>query len=470
MDEYELLIRHAQAWATKTKRPLDGELLETALNLRDTQDRAPGTSWPAGSAEHLMTVRWPGHGPLGVPDVDALVDTLETYWRFLRATGRMASGSADTKVLAKEARRAIPEMRTRCEDPAGFGSTKVLQQFGLERGISLDGATSMDELNERLQLIVDQWNGLPEAERLERMPGPVGAGSVVSQEMTEQANAWLRELADDPGLRGPYGTYNDEFDDEDDDDLVPPQDPHVVAGQVRGSLYWRRLIQLVEWVGRGREATKSGMLRPAVARQAIADLGLDVWLTDDLGMSVPEWRSAGDHLGLDRLFLPAIQCELLEHRGARIVRGPISVSDVSGVPDGSSADDAMPDEAFVELAMVLLVSVFRRGSWSGSSGPLPGVLLSLAFQGVDNLDELRTWWRRAPANPLAHLDEVDEQPEAIAVRHRFSDESLDRCFAYWRDTGIWTESDSGRFAITELGRDFLRVIVGLMDRAPEMLE
>lgn len=70
-DPYDLLIGHAAAWAAKTKRPLDADLLGTALSIRDTQDRIPGTAWLAGSADYLMTTRWPGHGPLGVPDIVA---------------------------------------------------------------------------------------------------------------------------------------------------------------------------------------------------------------------------------------------------------------------------------------------------------------------------------------------------------------------------------------------------------------
>lgn len=114
---YALLISHAERWAAKSKRPLDTDLLGTALNLRDFQDRVPGTAWPAGSADHLMTVRWPKHGPLGVPDVDALVDTLDSFWRFLRATGRLASGSADPKELAREARRSKERMRDKLRQP-----------------------------------------------------------------------------------------------------------------------------------------------------------------------------------------------------------------------------------------------------------------------------------------------------------------------------------------------------------------
>ena len=38
MDQHELLIRHAVAWAEKRQQPLDRDLLETVLNLRDVHD------------------------------------------------------------------------------------------------------------------------------------------------------------------------------------------------------------------------------------------------------------------------------------------------------------------------------------------------------------------------------------------------------------------------------------------------
>ncbi len=138
-DPYRLLITHAEQWSAKARRPLDVDLLETALSLRDTHDRRPGTSWPEGSAAELMTVRWPGHGPLDPPDVEVLVATLETFWRFLRATGRMASGSADVKVLTREARRSAAAMRDRLADPAAYGASKSLLAFGREIGITVGG-------------------------------------------------------------------------------------------------------------------------------------------------------------------------------------------------------------------------------------------------------------------------------------------------------------------------------------------
>ncbi|MGM0386444.1 MAG: hypothetical protein ACQERF_10770 [Actinomycetota bacterium] len=106
----ELLIRHAAKWAEKRSAPLDADLLETALELRSLHDGLTANRWPEGSVEHLMLERWPAHGPSGAPDVAALVATLESFWKFLSNTGRMARGSADPRILRAEARRAEPEM------------------------------------------------------------------------------------------------------------------------------------------------------------------------------------------------------------------------------------------------------------------------------------------------------------------------------------------------------------------------
>lgn len=59
MSDHDLLIRHAAAWATKKKRPLDGGQLETVLDLRSFQDEESANRWPAGSIDHLMLRRWP---------------------------------------------------------------------------------------------------------------------------------------------------------------------------------------------------------------------------------------------------------------------------------------------------------------------------------------------------------------------------------------------------------------------------
>ena len=56
-------------------------------------------------------------------------------------------------------------MREACADPSRHGASKSLMEFGREIGVSVDDAESMEEMNERLQLIMNQWNALPDEER-----------------------------------------------------------------------------------------------------------------------------------------------------------------------------------------------------------------------------------------------------------------------------------------------------------------
>ncbi|MFN8099931.1 MAG: hypothetical protein U0Q21_16755 [Dermatophilaceae bacterium] len=445
-DPYDLLIGHAAAWAAKTKRPLDADLLGTALSIRDTQDRIPGTAWPAGSADYLMTTRWPGHGPLGVPDIESLVATLDTFWRFLRATGRMASGSADPKDLTREARRAIPTMRERCGDPGAFGAAKSMQAYAEEIGISLDGADSIEELNARLQQVQDSWNALSIQERRERAPGPPGAGSVASRELSEFANALLSG-ADLGAYAGPMAGRR-VVDEEDDDEALPMQDHAVVAAQLRASGFVRLVLRLVEWVGpQGRAATKTGVLRPAYAREAIAALDLDEWTRSVLGQEPGGWRSAGEHSGLDRLFLAAVSADLLEVRGTKVVVGRPWPED--------PRDQVM-------AGMLLLAGVRRRAEWDGTLKPLLGLMLGMIFGEFTTVSSARQWWRRAPANVWkADPGSPDEDsPELADLFRRQSDEGFDKTVAFWSDTGLW-RAQRGKIRATELGIDFTRVLVRL---------
>jgi len=449
-DPYRLLITHAEHWAAKSRRPLDPELLETALSLRDSHDQRPGTSWPAGSVAELMTVRWPGHGPLDPPDIDALVATLETFWRFLRATGRMASDSVEVKALTREAARSIATMRERLSDPAAYGASKSLLAFGREIGISLEDAESVEDANARFAAIAEAWNAQPQAERLARSPGPAGAGSKASAQLTEAANQLLAgvDLTAYAASHGMVGT--EDADEDEDEDAIPVQDPRVVAEQVRRSPFLERIRSLVEWIGpAGRPVTQSGVLRPAVAREAIADLGLDDWLLTQLGEPPPTWRSAGEHLGLDRLYLAAVQAGMLEVRSTKVL----------AVPEGT-----LDDLDWVLKGISALVVARDRGAYAASAASLLGVLLALEFGEARTVGDLVAWWRHAPTNPYAQMNtgRLDtEQAAAFSeTLDRLSEAAVRWTLGYWRDTDIIREK-SGKLSVTELGLDLLRVLIRL---------
>lgn len=440
MDEYELLVRHTTAWATTKKRPLDAELLSDLLSLRDTHDRQPGTAWPAGSAEHLLTVRWPGHGPLGVPDdaqVAAMLDTLDTFWRFLRATGRMASGSAEPRDLLKEARRAAPEMVRRCGDSRSFGQAKGLQQFGREIGISLDEVDSIDELQQRLNMITEAWNALPMEERIARMPLPGGAGSQASRDLTDMFNSAMEELADHDDQDGEL------------EDAIPVQDVAVVASQVRQSPFVRECLALAEWAD-GRQVTEAGFLRPAVAREAIEALQLGSWYADLFGLGERPWRSAGECLTIDRLWTPAVNAGLITVRGrtARLAATPRET-----------------DLEWVHLGLILFVELYRRIDASSIvASPLLGILLHLVHpdgEGSVTDTELVHWWRTTRANPFAdptypHIQE--HGAERIARLQELSDRFLRICLALFEGVGLWRRSEQWLHR-TEFGLDATRVLI-----------
>ena len=444
MDEYRLLITHAEKWAQKSKRPLDVDLLGTALSLRDVQDRMPGTSWPEGSADYLMTVRWPGHGPLGVPDVDALVDTLDTFWRFLRSTGRMASGSADPKELTREAKRAKSRMRANCESPASFGSTKVLQSFGDEIGISLEGAAGVDDLNERFSRITEAWNALPMQERRDRMPGPIGADSTRSHELTQMAGEFMADTdLNAYAAEHGYPVTDEQWDDNDELD-VPAQDPAVVSKMFRESPYFQALERLLTWIGKdGRPATASGYLKPASAREVIAELGLDEWMESVFGYAPVRWRSAGDHMGLERLLYPAERAELIEVTPTRIRLRP----------------RPQTDEDWTIIAVTALVALHERCSEMTSGQRLLTVMLAIHFADMRTPEKLRTWWRQSPANPF-QSSLVDEQFQQ--VYDEMSDEAIDRVLKFWDDTHIW-RTRGGRLELSELGLAMLPVLAHFVD-------
>lgn len=104
------LLDGAAAWASARKRPLDATLLGQALDLRVAVDQFADTWWPAWTVRRLMVECYPGHGPVEPPDPDVLTATLDSYWRFLRSTGRMSAASAPPAELvaqAKSCRRAM---------------------------------------------------------------------------------------------------------------------------------------------------------------------------------------------------------------------------------------------------------------------------------------------------------------------------------------------------------------------------
>lgn len=471
MDEHDLLLRHAERWAAEQGRSLDRELLDGALRLRSIHDGLAANRWPERSVTHLMLVRWPAHGPLDPPDVPDLLATMETFWRFLRNTGRMAGGSADPALLIREAKAAGRQMIKACSDPANMGQTKQTLLFGREIGISLDNVLDADELEQRFAQIVDAWNALPMAERRRRSPSSGSFGSRLGEAMTQATRQVLQhgELPADWAM-----PEHPRLDDDDDGEApVHPTAPSLSAPLYRASAYLRQVLALCEWVGDGREVTGSEVLRPVVAKRAYAELGLWSWEREWLlaqGMELPTekrmndllateglsaWRSAMDCLALDRLWVPAVNAGLI------VVDGKRARFDRSALPES--------DEHWAQLAQMLLLGLIITAHRQSAMDASLSVLSAIAWEGKQphSEPELADRWWVTPMNWYA--GGVGDQE----VARRLSDQHLRGFLVMFGDTGAWTRR-RGKLIGTEIGWDLTLLTIAAMERglieAPEPVD
>lgn len=459
MSDHELLVRHAARWASEKKRTFDPDLIETALDLRATHDGEAANRWERGSVRHLMLVRWPSHGPAGVPDVDLLVRSLDTFWRFLRGTGRMAGASAEPATLLAEAKASAKKMPAACDDPANFGSAKGLLQFGRDIGIDLDGADTMEELNARMQQVVDAWNAQPDEVRMAR-PGAGHAGSRMGGALSSAATHMLGGGSLPPDWHLPELPRLDG--DEGDDEPMYPNPTSVSAPFARSSDYVRRALTLADWAD-GEEVTGIGVLRPAAGRRAYDDLDLWPWdlaylqaldtyptpldqaVEAELKRSAREaWRSSADCLALDRLWTPAVAVGLIDVSGRRARR--------------LHDHDPETDDDWVGLAHVLGLALVRCTVPADRVGTLLLILFSLAEP-----------WGGGPLT-LAELQDLYWQQEfGTSARLRddpvwrdIADETIAHRVAAFDDLGWWRH-ESGRLHLTPLGWDFALMLVSALD-------
>ncbi|MGB7963515.1 MAG: hypothetical protein WCF12_11240 [Propionicimonas sp.] len=460
MDDNELLIRHAARWAGERGKALDPELLESALRLRSLHDGLAANRWPAKSVEHLMLVRWPAHGPQGCPDVPVLVTTLDTFWRFMRSTGRMAAASSEPKDLLREAKAAARGMPAACADPTNWSESKQLLDFGAEIGISMDDLADIDEANARLQRIMEAWNALPQEERWRRSPSAGNAGSRMGRALTDSAATWQHTGGLPAGWQLPQPPRLDDEPDEDED--LYPNDPKASAPQVRRSTFVQNALALADWVGSGREVTATNVLRPAVARAAYTALDLWAWerlWTRASGLDLPDipevdelaartflasWRTAAECLPLDRLWLAATAVGLISVGSRRATRGPLA----------APATDA----EWVNLGLGLVLGLTHRAQEEGAFDPLPGVLFAVSPRLSEpcTAAELREWWWNAPANTLAAA--MARGPLAREI----SDRRLNQCLAMFDDCGLWI-TRGGKLVGTDFGWDFSLMLVAAID-------
>lgn len=445
----DLLLTHATRWAEKKKRPFDAGLIDTIVGMRSAYDQQQPGSWPAGSAEQLVLVRWPADGPQEVPEPGALADTLETWWRFLRGTGRMAAGSAEPSALVKELRRALPKMAEACADRATWSQGRVLSDFGASIGIDLSMSESQEELQDKLEQVMQAWNDLPTQERVQLMPDPSPKSSA-GVRMTDLINS-----------RG------EGEEDEDDDGLdTRPGDPVISAREARACGLTQACLALADWVGERKEVTSIGVLRPVAAREAYEALDLFSWERahapmytdrhavqptseaewDLLRQSAPHaWKSAADCEPLDRLWQACCVAELI---------------DVHSTIAEATQQSPTSDREWRNLGLRLVFGLVTRDSRESRDVLMGALLIPLAAEnGAIPVGAIIEWWLERKG--FDRLVARRGQESARYYRDIYTDH-VQRMLHAYDDAGLWIRAD-GWLTITEFGRDACHMLSGLMD-------
>lgn len=450
---HELLLRHLQGWAERTGRGYDPDLLSALLTLRADYDELAPTDWPAGSVEHLLLERWPSKGEVEAPDPDGVVQTLETYLRFLRGTGRMAYGSAAPKALLKEARRSAPRMAELAGDRAQWSSGKVIMDFGRSLGIDLDDAPDHETAQQRLDEVTERWNALPQEERWRLMPGTLGPSAASARPphldySGDQERAMWEFQVEDEALAVVLG-FADRLPTED------PPSPEEAVPHARGAAYLQGVLDLARWVGSGREVTDTGVLRPRLGMEAYAALGLGEWVAEQelrryAWLLSPDTDTSGLRDLAHRLaqaagtFRSSADCEALERpwTGA-VVSGAVVVE--RKVARGVLAED-LDDTAWLDLSLrsgLGLLEMARNRPFV-LAPVLWAMLTSLvddrrAVSVADVVDFTRRW---------THWDlgsHEDTDPERHLERGWVA-----RSIGWFADAGLFVEEADG-IRLTELG-------------------
>jgi hypothetical protein len=430
---HRLLVSHFTNWTQSKGREVDVQLLEGLLDLRATYDDLEPTLWPAGSVQDLLLRLLPAKGPTEPLPSDATVDALDAYFRFLRSTGRMSARSATPADLAKEARRSVKKMAAAARDRTNWSPGKTMIDFGASIGLGLDDLSSVDEVQGRLDQITAAWNELPIHER-QRLDPPKGNLSGRSRAMTAyQTEIEMEALIRSFSYEMPQG------------DLPSPEE---VAPIIREASLISQLEALTRWIEPRAEVTTTGVLRPAAARQAFADLGLASWMRESLRIDYAEmssrvspedietlldtvaplqtWRSARDCLALDRLWSAALTC--------RVIR-------IEGRWAYAAWPEQLDDEAIVNLAtnagLDLLFGYLDQDPYFGL--PVLGYAL------------LRSYVRRPRPVPLKEIADFAESwmvpPSERAgsdhnITRRLINSSLHRALHHLSDLGIFSQTQN----------------------------
>jgi hypothetical protein len=462
-DETDDLLREFSAWVERKGRDADLMLLDELLQLRSAYDELEPTYWPAGSVEHLLLGRLPSKGPTETPAPDAVTETLDAYFRFLRSTGRMSHRSADPKELTREARRNARRMHELAGDRVNWSQNKVLADFGRTIGIELDGAPDLETLQQRLEQIQQAWNELPVSERRRLMPRPGDPTGEEADDLPGREVA-MRLFGTDDQILALLMTFADRL----PTGELPP--PEVVWPQLERSSYLRQVLALAEWVGEGRAVTSTGVLRPAPAKEVAAELGLGEWTRAQLRREYRDESLPGvAAIGLDawiereaeRPWTRAADCQAL-HRlwvGA-IASGRVRVSStkavgVVGLPSDDEDRLSVGLRALVGLMQLVLDSPYH-------AVPIVFALLTsyVEERRLVTWDEIVTFhqiWRRSPAE-RAELADLEEPGWFDAIDLN----GVHGALGLMADTGLYVESDEG-VALSDAGDVFVTAWLRFME-------
>ncbi|MFV0405951.1 MAG: hypothetical protein ACK5LN_03880 [Propioniciclava sp.] len=467
MDDYTPLLNQAQAWARGRGRAFEAEVAADALHLRDTHDGLAPNNWPEGSVRHLMLVRWPSHGPVEAPDVNALTESLDAYWSFLRSTGCMAGASAQPAALRKEAKKAAPRMAKACADKSLYGPVKQMLAFGSEIGIDLDNAVNIEELNARLQEVQDAWNAQPiDVRRARSGLPPLGDVGRDPEDWLDADDLDDWSNGDAPDLQLPDSPLF-AYDAQGNLLLPEPWDREASARQAQDSGYVQSILELARWVGDGKEVTSTDTLRPAVGRQAYVDLRLRQWerdvaarrgirlppASDEPSAGTHRWRSASTCFALERLWRAALLVGLVTITGKTARFEPTAV----------------PTEPEDWIRLGLMVTTQSLVSW-GMDESVDLTIETLTALDIEHgstatPDDITATWWASPANPWSAEDPdvADEEltEEDVQWLSQISTQMATDWLATHADHGLWTET-RGRMRGTAFGRDALVIMVATL--------
>jgi hypothetical protein len=256
-------------------------LLELKVNYLDPDPFA----WPRGEIERLLLSVVPRRVIDGDPSDGSTAASLGTFLEFLYETKRFGGESAPYHTLLLELAAAAEEYPDMMRRPvAGPMLDAVRDTDGVLRDLDLDDHNDYDQEN------TDDSDDTDELDEVN--------AEIVSQIIGGAADLPLVRLASDAEL----------------------------ASAAREAPVFSSLRALVKAIGTGRRVTKTEVLTLADAKEVIAEVGLGP------SGAIPEFKSAREVDALDRLWTIALEAQLLELRGQRVVPGVLADS-IDGLDD-----------------------------------------------------------------------------------------------------------------------------------------